>query len=153
METVHHIEPRFAVYFWRVARVVLSGLFVIVTLTKGLLSPGVLRSYAFDVVVPAFLYVEFRGLHAPKRSIRGACWIGRSPERAALALFSATAAAEFGQYFKAWTHLPGVFDIYEIVAYAAGIGACYAVDTLLRPDGRRGPTFSSTGQPHEGDSA
>jgi hypothetical protein len=51
--------------FWRVARVALAGAVVVVVFAKGLLSPGLLRSYAFDVLAPAWLYVEIRGLYAP----------------------------------------------------------------------------------------
>ena len=135
--------------FWRVARVVLSGAFVIVVLAKGLLAPGLLRSYAFDVLVPAWLYVEIRGLYAPGRSDWRTRLIGCSPERTAVVLFVATAAAEGGQCFKTWTHFPGVFDIYDLIAYAVGIGACYGVDRVLArsplPAGIDGQTSRGTG--------
>jgi hypothetical protein len=117
--------------FWRAARVVLAIAFAAVVFSKLLLSPGFLRSYAFDVMAPAWAYVEFRGLYAPSRSNWRTRLIGCSPERTALVLFVATAAAEGGQYFNTWTHLPGVFDMYDLIAYAVGIGACYGVDKVL----------------------
>ena len=117
--------------FWRVARAVLASAFVVVVFAKALLSSGLLRSYAFDVTAPAWMYVEIRGLYAPGRANWRTRLIGCSPERTALVLFAASAAAEGGQYLKTWTHFPGVFDIYDLIAYAVGIGACYCVDRVL----------------------
>ena len=125
------LVPKSPVRFWRVTRVVLAVAFVVVVFSKLLLSPGFLRSYAFDVIAPAWVYVEFRGLYAPGRSNWRTRLIGSSPERTALVLFVLTAAAEGGQYFKSWTYLPGVFDIYDLIAYAVGIGACYGIDKMM----------------------
>ena len=93
---------------------------------------GFLTNHAADVVVPAWLYVVVRGLY-PVRQTPGVLQrtIGRTPAIAAIVLFTASAATEISQRY--WPHgiFPGRFDPFDLIAYAAGVGGCYAVDRWL----------------------
>lgn len=124
-------QEKTSIRFWWITRMVLGALFILVSFSKGSLPPGLVRGYGFDVVVPAFLFVEARGLYAPGRANFWNRLIGCSPERAAFVAYLISALSELGQYFKSWTHLPGVFDPSDLVAYAVGIGVVYAIDKLL----------------------
>jgi len=92
---------------------------------------GFFTNHAADLVVPAWLYIGSRGLH----SLRGRTtfiqrMIGRTPELAAICLFVGSALTEISQIF--WPHgvFSGRFDPFDIVAYACGLGVCYAADKI-----------------------
>lgn len=95
------------------------------------LHAGFLTSHAADLVVPAWLYVVCRGLHASHgRTTLIQRTIGRTPEIAALSLFAGSALTEVSQRY--WPHgvFAGRFDPLDVLAYACGLVACYAADKL-----------------------
>lgn len=119
---------------WRVAYWALLGLFV---LTAGLnmlhVHGGFLTNHCADLVVPALLYVLTR--RYPERSRAGSVLrirrlFGRTPESAALWIFTGSAATELSQRY--WPHglFPGTFDPLDIAAYAVGVASCYLADRL-----------------------
>ena len=93
---------------------------------------GFLTSYLADLVVPAWLYVNARGLKpgSPGSSLLRST-VGRTPERAALILFVASTLTEVSQIY--WPHglFAGRFDPYDILAYAFGVGVCYSAEKWL----------------------
>lgn len=95
---------------------------------------GFLTNHTADVVVPAWLYVAFRGLHSRhgRRTLMQRTF-GRTPEVAALSLFVASALTEVSQYY--WPHgvFRGRFDVLDLLAYAVGLAACYVADTRSTP--------------------
>jgi hypothetical protein len=117
---------------WRIAQRVLLGLFILAAALNMLdVHAGFLTSHLADLVVPAWMYVVSRGLHAPGgRAPRIQRTLGRSPEVAALSLFVASALTEISQLY--WPHgvFRGRFDPLDIVAYGAGLAMCYTADRL-----------------------
>ena len=93
--------------FWQIAHHLLFIAFLgTAALNMLRVRGGFLTNHAADLVVPACLYVACRGLHSP----RG--WetlvqrtIGRTPEIAALRLFTASTLTEVSQRY--WPH--GIF--------------------------------------------
>ena len=90
---------------------------------------GFFTNHAADLVVPAWLYIAFRGLvsvHGRTTLIQRT--LGRTPETAALSLFVASTLTEVSQRF--WPHgiLSGRFDPLDLLAYAIGLGACYGAE-------------------------
>jgi hypothetical protein len=124
--------------FWRIAY---HSLFIVFLATAALdmlhVHGGFLTNHAADLVVPAWLYVASRGLHSPRgRETLIQRTIGRTPENAALSLFTASTLTEVSQRY--WPHgvFPGRFDLLDVLAYACGLAACYVADKLSR--GERG---------------
>ena len=117
---------------WRVAYYVLFIAFLGTAALNMLhVRGGFLTNYTADLVVPAWLYVASRGLHSPRgRETLIQRAIGRTPEIAALSLFTASTLTEVSQRF--WPHglFAGRFDFLDVLAYACGLGACYAADKL-----------------------
>jgi hypothetical protein len=99
---------------------------------------GFLTSYLADLTVPALLYVVSRGFATakPPYLLR---WLGRTPERAAGVLFLASVATEVSQIYWPRGFFAGRYDPWDIVAYGAGLLACYFFDRLRssapKPDG------------------
>ena len=94
---------------------------------------GFLTNYLSDVAVPALLYVVSRGLASNKRRLPHLPlmrWIGRTPEGAALSFFLASSATELSQVFWPTGLFAGRFDPWDIVAYGAGLLACYAFEKM-----------------------
>lgn len=92
-------------------------------------SGGFLTNHAADLVVPAWIYVATRGLNSPRgRTTFLQRTLGRSAELTALVLFFASAITEVSQYYWPRGLFRGTFDIYDIVAYAAGLLLCYMAD-------------------------
>lgn len=91
---------------------------------------GFLTSHLADLTVPAWLYVISRGLAPVARSSRIAPmrWIGRTPERAAVFFFLASAATEVSQVFWPRGFFAGQYDPWDIVWYAVGLSMCYVAD-------------------------
>ncbi len=90
---------------------------------------GFLTNHAADVVVPAWLYVVFRGLHTSSgRTTRIQRALGTSPELAASSLFVASAITEFSQ--RVWPRglFAGRFDWWDLAAFAGGLVVCFALD-------------------------
>lgn len=65
---------------------------------------------------------------------------GRTPEIAALSLFVASTLTEVSQRF--WPHglFSGRFDVFDVIAYACGLAACYAADKVLSGESGQQPT-------------
>ena len=83
-----------------------------------------------DVVVPAWLYIAWRGLVSPGgRTTLIQRTLGRTPAIAAVSLFIASTITEISQRF--WPHgvFSGRFDPLDVLAFAGGLLACYAADT------------------------
>jgi hypothetical protein len=90
---------------------------------------GFLTSYAADLLLPPWLYVVLRGLAGTRPSrLPLAQWLGSTPERAAAGLFVASTLSEASQIFWPRGLFAGTFDPLDIVAYAAGLLACYGID-------------------------
>ena len=119
--------------FWRAVYYLLSiGFLGTAALNMLHVRGGFLTNYAADVVVPAWLYVGFRGLHGPRgpKSLIQRT-LGRTPEIAALSLFVASTLTEVSQRFWPRGIFSGRFDVLDVVAYASGLAACYAAERLL----------------------
>lgn len=91
---------------------------------------GFVTNYLADLTVPALLYVVSRGLATGKRRNLLMRWVGRSPERAASFLFLASTATEVSQIYWPRGFFAGRYDPWDIVAYGAGLSACYCFDRL-----------------------
>lgn len=91
---------------------------------------GFVTSYLADLTVPALLYVVSRGLATGKRRNFLMRWVGRTPERGASFLFLASTATEVSQIYWPRGFFAGRYDPWDIVAYGAGLSACYCFDKL-----------------------
>lgn len=114
---------------WKVAYTALFIIFIITAALNMLhIRAGFWTSYAADIVVPALLYISFRGL-GPRRRINvlTRC-LGNRPEVTALTLFAASALTEVSQFYWPQGIFPGRFDPNDLLAYAGGIGICYTFD-------------------------
>jgi peptidoglycan/LPS O-acetylase OafA/YrhL len=126
---------------WRIAYYTLLAVWVCdAVLVMARVRAGFFTSYAADLALPAWLYIVARHLHDSKsRSVLNRV-LGRSPEMAAGALFLASVASEVSQRLWPSGFFAGRFDPFDIVAYAVGIGICYAVDKRSRS---RGPATAN----------
>lgn len=129
--------------FWRAIYYSLLSVFIVSAALNMLqLRVGFLTNHAADVVVPAWLYVLTRGLF-PVKQVPGRLQrtFGRTPGTAAVILFTASALTEISQRY--WPHgiFPGRFDPLDLIAYAAGVGGCYATERWLS---RRSPPPSAS---------
>lgn len=90
---------------------------------------GFLTNHAADLVVPAWLYVAFRGLSSEhgRRTLLQRVF-GRTPEVAAFSLFGASTLTEISQFYWPRGLFSGRFDPWDIFAYALGLAACYMAD-------------------------
>lgn len=93
---------------------------------------GLLTSYGADLTQPAWLYIIARSLDDPCRTSLLRRTIGRSPELAAAALFTASTVTELVQRFWPRGPFPGTYDPLDIAAYFTGIAVCYAVERRIR---------------------
>ena len=91
---------------------------------------GFVTSYLADLTVPALLYVVSRGLATGKRRNVLMRWLGRTPERAASVFFLASTATEVSQIYWPRGFFAGRYDPWDIVAYGAGLSACYCCERL-----------------------
>ena len=117
---------------WRIISWVLFAAFMLAALLNMLhRRAGFLTNYLADVVVPAWLYVTVRGLSPGTPPTLLGRTVGRTPETAALTLFVASTLTEISQI--RWPHglFAGRFDPHDILAYACGVGACYAAERCL----------------------
>jgi len=89
---------------------------------------GFLTNYGADVTQPAWLYIVARGLSDPGRRTRVQRWFGTTPERTAAVIFLASVLTEVSQRYWPAGLFRGRFDPLDIVAYAVGVGTCYAID-------------------------
>jgi hypothetical protein len=115
---------------WKAAYLALSLLFVVSAfLNLARIRGGFLTSHLADIVVPAWMYITSRGLVTTRRKrLALVAWLGRTPERAALLLFVASALTEISQYFWPQGLFSGRFDPFDILAFAAGLLPCYLAD-------------------------
>jgi len=90
--------------------------------------PYLLRAYGADVAVPAWMYILLRSLEGPRRRQVFHRLLGRTPGQAAAVLFIGSTATELMQRFMPGGPIPGTFDKFDILAFAVGIGAVYALD-------------------------
>jgi hypothetical protein len=118
--------------FWRGVYYALLLLFVVTAAMNMLhVRGGLLTNHMADIVVPAWLYVVARGLHAPRaRKTFLQRTIGRSPAIAAWSLFVASTLTEVSQRY--WPHglFAGRFDVLDVAAFGGGLAACYAAEKL-----------------------
>jgi hypothetical protein len=127
----------------RLWRLVYYTLFILFFVTAALnmlhIRGGVLTNHTADIIVPAWLYVVARGLHAPRaRQPLLARTIGRTPATAALSLFVASTLTEVSQRYWPRGIFAGRFDPLDVAAFGAGLAACYAAEKLWpveRPSG------------------
>ena len=115
---------------WAVASWLLLGVSLLAAaLDMAHVRAGFLTEHAADLCLPAWLYIATRRLAAATPA-RGALvrHLGRTPETAALGLFAASAATELSQI--RWPHgiFRGAFDPLDLLAFAIGLLACWAVD-------------------------
>jgi len=95
---------------------------------------GLITNYMADLTFPAWFYIFIRGLTKNKRILPRLLlvgdWFGRSPERASISIFVVGIISELKTFF--WPHgiLTGTFDPLDILAYAAGLAACYFFDKM-----------------------
>ena len=117
---------------WSVALIVLFFAFSTAAALNFLrVSGGFLTNYCADITGPAYLYIIYRELYQLKRSNNSITrFIGSTPETCALVMFTGSTFTEISQYY--WPHgiFNGYFDPLDILAFAVGVGACYAFDKL-----------------------
>ena len=119
------------VFAWRIAFWILSGIFIATAALNLLeIDGGFWTSYAADLFLPPWLYIIVRRLAAGSSGRSGwlHAWLGRSPTRAALAIFSGSAITEISQIFWPRGIFRGTFDPLDLVAFGAGLLACYLID-------------------------
>ena len=123
--------PRMSLSAWRRFSIALWCAFLLAAALNLLhVRGGFLTNHLADVVTPALLYVSARR-YPPHRAERPRVmqrWLGATPERAALAIFLASAATEIAQYFRPHGVFRGTFDPYDVVAYFVGTIVFYALD-------------------------
>ena len=117
---------------WKTAWWILSAVFVLTAALNLLhVRAGFLTSHAADLCVPAWLYIHLRGLGGKPPRMPWLRFLGRTPERAAAFLFLASAGTEISQRFWPGGPFSGTFDPLDLVAYAAGLLACYVPDRFV----------------------
>ena len=84
---------------------------------------GMLTNYGADVFGTAWLYAIFR---QGKTILQGRRTL--SPLVAAAIVFAGCAGSEWGQRLGL---IPGRFDPYDLVAFAATVAACFVVDRYI----------------------
>ncbi|MFN0099637.1 MAG: hypothetical protein ACKVS7_13250 [Gemmatimonadaceae bacterium] len=90
---------------------------------------GFLTNHTADLVAPAWLYVVFRGFYSVHgRRTRLQRMFGRTPEITALSLFVASTLTEVSQLYWPRGIFAGRFDVWDILAYAVGLAACFLAD-------------------------
>jgi hypothetical protein len=122
-------ENRQQVRFWKAALLLLA---LTLFATELFQRPGFWGGYVRDIVGPPVFYVFLRGLHRPMGPRDAGCFFSAS--RTALMLFGACLVIEGIQYFELYS---GYFDPYDLVAYGAGILACYTLDRVFTENRRR----------------
>ena len=93
---------------------------------------GFFTNYAADIVVPAWLYISWRGLPWSPHLKPRYPWLGATPERTAALVFGASTLTELCQRYWPRGFFPGHYDPLDIAAFAAGVGVCYVFDRLGR---------------------
>jgi len=119
---------------WTVAYWFLTGIFIVTAIISTQRIPaGFLSNHAADLACPAWLYIGIRGLVGPRRRSALGRYFGATPERAALVLFGGSTLTEFSQIWWPKGLFAGTYDPYDIMAYAIGVGACYAFEKVSAP--------------------
>jgi hypothetical protein len=115
---------------WTVAYWFLTAVFIVTAVISTKRIPaGFLSNYAADVACPAWLYIGLRGLHGSRPTVFGR-YFGATPERAAIVLFGGSTLTELSQVWWPQGFFAGTYDPYDIVAYAVGVGVCYAFEKV-----------------------
>lgn len=121
-----------------VYRALFAGLLGTAALNMLHVRGGFFTNHAADLMVPAWLYVAFRGLYSGHgRRTRLQRTLGRTPELAALSLFVASTLTEISQFYWPRGIFSGRFDAWDIFAYALGLAACYLADKSSLPESER----------------
>lgn len=120
--------------YWAIAYWALLACWVIAgVLNMAHVRGGFLTSYLADLTIPAWLYILARGLWTEKATkSRLLIWLGRSPERALISIFVASAATELSTIFWPRGVFAGTFDPLDLAAYAVGLLVCYYFDKRTR---------------------
>jgi hypothetical protein len=115
---------------WTVAYWFLTTVFIVTAVISTQRIPaGFLSNYAADLACPAWLYIGLRGLRGSRPTAFGR-YLGATPERAAVVLFGGSTLTELSQIWWPQGFFAGTYDSYDIVAYAIGVGACYAFEKV-----------------------
>ena len=124
---------------WRVAYWVLFVVFLVTAALNMLhVRGGFLTNHTADLVVPAWMYLTFRGLYSRNgRHTLVQRTLGRTPELAAVSLFVASALTEVSQFYWPRGFFSGRFDVLDLLAYAVGLAVCYVVDKRSAAGGER----------------
>lgn len=114
---------------WLIAYWVLFvGFLAAAALNMAGVSAGFATSHMADLVGPAWLYIAMRSLQHPG----GEHWLGRfvpmTPEVVAITLFVGSTITELSQRYWPRGIFPGTYDPADILAFAFGVGVCYAFD-------------------------
>ena len=114
---------------WSIALLALVVLFAVAAILNMMaLRVPFLTTHAADLSGPALLYIQTRKSwrQGSKRFLTKL--IGRSPETAFGVFFLASTATEISQIFFPHGIFRGVFDLWDIAAFAAGLVPCYFFD-------------------------
>lgn len=118
--------------WWRLASWLLFAAFLVTAaLNMAGVSAGFATNYLADLVGPAWLYVNFRGLASPGHGyslLRNV--LGASPERTAAILFVASTGTEITQRYWPTGIFRGHFDPLDIAAFGLGLLPVYLADRM-----------------------
>src|SRR5262245_6466519 len=145
METTADGRTQSEIRWWSIASYALFAAFLVAALLNYFRIPGgFLTSHCADIVIPAWLYIIYRGLNQPIRTNTIVTrYIGGTPEACAVVMFGASAFTEICQYYWPQGIFNGYYDPLDIVAFATGVGVCYGFDKrALRKHARAGMTKS-----------
>ena len=120
---------------WKILSYILLAAWVLgAVLFMARVKGGFLTNYLSDLAFPAWFYIYLRGLAREDGRLPGvplfADWFGRSPERAFISVFLIGAITELKTLYLPTGIITGRFDPMDIVAYAAGMGVCWAADRI-----------------------
>jgi len=95
-------------------------------------SGGFLTNYLADLSFPPWYYIYFRRLSKKENTPRFFKWFGQSSERVLISIFLAGIIFELKSYYHPNGFIPGgVYDIFDILAYAVGLLGCYYLDKYI----------------------
>jgi hypothetical protein len=118
---------------WRIAEWILCAVWVTAAISTMYPSIGkalrvygtVFTSYAADLTNPAWLYIVLRRRPHLNRLVR---LTGRTPELAAISIFTAGVVTELSQIVWPNGFFAGRYDPLDLVAFATGLAVCYVAD-------------------------
>jgi hypothetical protein len=114
---------------WSMALFVLVAIFAIAAILNMLhLRMSILTTHAADVSGPALLYIQFRKSWQQGNRKFLTRIFGRSPEITASTFFFGSVITEISQKYYPHGIFPGVYDPWDIAAYAVGVGTFYFLE-------------------------